>query len=149
MLELSEELKKRHARDFGTESCKVLEWNEDGIERLILNIRGSHFTQYLGIPTDHPLAGYGYDEIPVRCHGGLTFSEEGKGGHYPAGFYWYGWDYAHAGDCIYFGIDKESVISEYGIDWTLEEVIEDGWSAYYDFKLLKELVEKIVKKIRR
>jgi hypothetical protein len=142
MLKVSDELGKRHARDFGNESCKVLEWNEDGIQRLILNVRGSHFTQYLGIPEDHPLAGFDYEELPIRCHGGLTFSDEGDGKYYPKGFYWYGWDYMHAGDYCTIG----SFVEE-GKDWTLKEIIEDGYQAFYDFKVLKELAEKIAKKV--
>jgi hypothetical protein len=141
MLKVSDELGKRHARDFGKESCKVLEWNEEGVQRLILNVRGSHFTQYLGIPEDHPLAGFHYDEVPLRCHGGLTFSSEGDGENYPSGIYWYGWDYMHAGDY------NEFSKSDKGKDWTLREIIEDGYQAFYDFKVLKELAEKIADKI--
>jgi hypothetical protein len=142
MLKVSDELGKRHARDFGEQSCKVLEWNEEGVQRLILNVRGSHFTQYLGIPVDHPLAGFSDYELPLRCHGGLTFSEEGDGEYYPKGFYWYGWDYMHEGDYFILG----SFIEE-GKDWTLREVIEDGYQPFCDFKLLKELAEKIADKI--
>jgi|GEM_PF-2225311 len=151
MLKVSDELGKKHARDFGKKSCKVLEWNEDGIQRLILNVSGSHFTQYFGIPKYHPLAGFYYDEVPLRCHGGLTFSSEGDGGKYPKDFYWYGWDYAHAGDFITAGAND--LITTSGLfslngdkDWTLKEVIEDGDETFYDFKLLKELAEKIAEK---
>jgi hypothetical protein len=152
MLKVSDELGKRHARDFGEQSCKVLEWNEEGVQRLILNVRGSHFTQYLGIPEDHPLAGFYYDEVPLRCHGGLTFSSEGDGKNYPSGIYWYGWDYAHGDDFI--TPEANDFITTSGLfnlsgekDWTLNEIIEDGYQAFCDFKLLKELAEKIADKI--
>jgi hypothetical protein len=154
MLRVSDELGRKHARDFGKESCKVLEWNEDGVQRLILNVRGSHFTQYLGIPEDHPLAGFNCEELPIRCHGGLTFSDEGDDKYYPKGFYWYGWDYAHAGDFITAGAND--LITTSGLfslngdkDWTLKEVIEDGYQAFYDFKVLKELAEKIANKVSK
>jgi len=140
MLKVSDELGKKHARDFGKESCKVLEWNEDGIQRLILNIRGGHFTQYLGIPKDHPLAGLDYEELPIGCHGGLTFSDEIDSKYCSEDLYWYGWDYMHLGDYDEFSkSDKDK-------DWTLDEVIEDGQQAFYDFKVLKELAEKIAEK---
>jgi hypothetical protein len=139
---------KKHARDFGMKSCIVLDWFEDGIRRLICNIRGNHFTQYLGIPKDHPLAGFNYNDIPLNCHGGLTFSSKGDGKIHPKGYWWYGWDYAHIEDYCYFGlpeIDKRhKELNEH--DWTLEEVLEDGWEAHYDFKKLINLAEKIAKK---
>jgi hypothetical protein len=48
----------------------------------------------------------------------------------------------HADDYFTLG----SFIEE-GKDWTLREVIEDGYQAFCDFKLLKELAEKIADKV--
>jgi hypothetical protein len=132
MVEVAEDMKGKRAKDFGKQSCKVLEWEEDGIKRLILNFKGSYFTQCLGIPKDHPLAGFHYKELPISCHGGLTFSSEGDGETYPKDFYWYCWDYGWSS-----GWDK---------NWALKEVIEDGDETFYDFKLLKEFTKKIVDK---
>jgi len=142
---LTKEIEKKHARNFGMKSCIVLDWFENGIRRLILNIRGSHFAQYLGIPLEHPLAGFGYEEIPLECHGGLTFGEEGDGKNYPKGFYWYGWDYAHSGDYSYYGKKTAEKFPQRNDekDWTLKEVVDDGNFAFYNFEELIKLAEKI------
>jgi len=136
---------KKHARDFGMKSCIVLDWFEDGVRRLIYNVRGSHFTQYLGVPKEHPLAGFNYDDIPLSCHGGLTFSSEGDGKLYPKGYWWYGWDYAHAGDycCTRLSEFNEKLKGLNDHDWTLEEVIADGQEVVDSFKKLMKLAESI------
>jgi len=99
---------------------------------------------YIGIPSEHPLANQSYDDLPVDCHGGLTFSSEGKE-LWPKGFFWYGWDYAHSGDhCFY---DDERIyksVSE-GKKWLVKDVEEDSWSAICDFEGLMRLAENIIK----
>lgn len=140
---------KKHARDFGKESCIVADWFEEGIRRVVKNIHGSHFTQYFGIPREHPLAGFSYEDIPLNCHGGLTFSDEGREENgLPEGFWWYGWDYAHSGDYTHTGIPavekKQKKLNEK--DWTLEEVIEDGYFPLLDFKKFIILAERIYQK---
>ncbi len=71
---------------------------------------------YVGVPSGHDLAGKSYDDIPLECHGGLTFADEGGRGNWPAGWYWYGWDYAHSGDFMSFAPKLG------GHRWTIEEV---------------------------
>ncbi len=101
---------------------------------------------YVGIPLAHPLAGYSYDDLPVDCHGGLTFASEGRGA-WPAGYFWYGWDYAHAGDYSFF--DDDYSPDSQNKKWTVEEVKEDSWSAIYDFNKLLRLSEAIRNKLRK
>ena len=140
----------KHARDFGLKGCIVKDWYEDGVRRLILNMKGSHFTQYIGIPKGHPLAGFSYDDIPLNCHYGLTFSGEGEGKLTAKDFYWYGWDYAHSGDYTYFEKMKNDKLfkkSNNEKDWTFKEVIEDGRDVVYDFKRLIKLSERITNKL--
>lgn len=75
---------------------------------------GVSFCGYVGVPLDSPLAGKSYDDMPLECHGGLTFAEPGRKGYLPEEFFWYGWDYGHHGD-----------YSEYNPEgrlWTLEMV---------------------------
>lgn len=122
---------------------------EDGLRFIIM--RGPfHFCAYIGVPKDHPLAGFEYDAISfVSAHGGFTFAGEGtKENKWPEGYYWYGWDYGHYGDRSYYASEITSTISERNDkDWTIEEVIKDSWGALYDFKKLRSLAEKIKAKV--
>jgi len=80
----------------------VLEMGEiDGVQYVIMRASAS-LVAYLGVPLDHPLAGKSYDNIGLACHGGLTFGGKGDGKYRPAGVYWYGWDYAHFKDAIFY-----------------------------------------------
>jgi hypothetical protein len=65
---------------------------------------------YLGVPKDHWVADM--EGLSFECHRGITFRGEGSdiegsdtvgsqpGAERPRGWFWYGWDYAHAGDAI-------------------------------------------------
>jgi hypothetical protein len=119
------------------------DWLDEGV-RIILMRGPASITVYLGIPPTHPLAGYGYDDLPIDCHGGLTFSSEG-GGHWPEGYYWYGYDYAHAGDYTQFK-DSPSLVFEDDKKWTIKEVVADAWGAVYDLHKLMGLAEKVKNK---
>lgn len=116
---------------------------EDGIRVLVL--RGPfHMCAYLGIPEDHPLAGFSYDDIPLRVHGGLTYSGEGVTGA-PEGFHWFGWDYGHAGDkCVYHDGIPDHHKDSHG--WTPKEVIAEAKEAVWDFRRLVLLAERIALK---
>ena len=120
--------------------CKIFhdEFSE-GVRFIIL--RGpTSLCAYLGVPKDHPLADHGYDNIPIDCHGGLTFSSEGNGSPWPEGFFWYGWDYSHGGDCSFH---DEKFSFGHGKKWLVKDVIEDSWGAIQDFKKLVRLAEAI------
>ena len=101
---------------------------------------------YIGIPMDHPLAGFGYDDIPIRCHGGLTFSNSGDGAMRPKGFWWYGWDYGHCEDWAFYF--EEPLTRMGNKKWLVKDVIEDSWSTIYDMKSLLKLAEKLVENIK-
>jgi len=116
---------------------------KDGVRFIVMRGPAS-LCAYLGVPSDHPLAGHNYDDLLVDCHGGLTFA--GSGENWPTGWYWYGWDYAHAGDyCFYY--DEPPLAGNFDHSkehkWLLAEVIQDSWSAIYDFKKLVRLAEVI------
>lgn len=98
----------------------------DGYEYAIVS-RGFHPCAYVKLPESHKYYGLGYDDIPVDCHCGLTYSEkyldvmpDSHGG-------WIGWDYGHC--CDYSGF----MTHEYwhGIDtshlkrWTTAEILEE------------------------
>lgn len=102
---------------------------------------------YVGIPLDHPLAGQSYDNLPVRAHGGLTFASEGTD-HWPAGLFWYGWDYAHCNDANFYS-DEIPSLAQRPADkkWTVDEVVADSWETLYDFRHLLKLAEAIARKV--
>lgn len=125
----------------------VTDWPEDGMRIIIMRSR-IHFCCYIGIPKDHPLAGHDYDLLPIQCHWGLTFGQEGDGEYYPAGYYWYGWDYAHFDDAPLYSPRVEEIIgTSYsatdGKKWTPKLIKEDAEDAIYDFKRLMKLAEEI------
>jgi len=53
---------------------------------------------YIGVPLAHWAADM--EELYFPCHQGVSFREVGDGHLRPEGYYWYGWDYCHAGDRI-------------------------------------------------
>jgi hypothetical protein len=119
----------------------VADWFDGGVRIIIMSLH-SHFTVYFGIPENHPLAGFSYNDLPISVHGGLTFAHKGDDKYLPVGFFWYGWDYAHVGDFTYFeGIEQTPFKNDR--DWTLKEVKDDIFT--YNFKLLMQLAERIAK----
>lgn len=81
---------------------------------------------YLGVPREHWLAHM--EELDFPCHWGVTFSAEGDGELRPADWYWYGWDYAHAGDALQLPPELKALLPEslrpgrQAKQWTVEEV---------------------------
>lgn len=65
-----------------------------------------HLCGYVAVSKGHPCYGKDYDHIPyddlfsVQVHGGLTFSREGDGDRWPEGYWWIGFDCAHAWDLV-------------------------------------------------
>lgn len=127
------------------------DWFDEGVRCLIL--RGpSALCAYVGVPIDHPLAGFNYDDVPLRCHGGLTFSAKGDGSMRPKGFYWFGYDYGHCNDyAFYYNEPGGMVLESRGEDkkWMVKDVEDDMWSVVYDFKMLMKLSEQIHKTARK
>lgn len=83
---------------------------------------GTHPCAYVKLPKNSKLISLG-EEIPVACHGGITFiSSEGlsqlKTVEKNEGFF-IGWDYAHAGDQI--GLNQ----FEWDKKWTVNEIQEE------------------------
>lgn len=117
------------------------EFNE-GVRFIVMRGPAS-LCAYVGIPIDHPLANQGYDDLPIVAHGGLTFASKGRDA-WPEGFYWYGWDYAHAGDCAFYD-DEFRVAGKVNLDkkWLVKDVIDNSWETLYEFKKLLHLTEAI------
>jgi len=136
-------IKKGLSRKMRARDCPrgiVADWFDDGLRIIVLALRSSHFTAYIGLPIKHSLSGFDYNEVSlIDVHGGFTFAGEG-GENFPAGYYWYGWDYAHCGDYAFSKGDKPL---EGEKDWTLGEVIEDAGDTIYYFQKLRKLAEMI------
>jgi len=81
------------------------DWEQDGYRCLIM--RGPcSICGYIGMKEGHPAFGKDYNDIDVRCHGGLTFAHDDKtgGDRWPSGWWWFGWDYAHYGDVPFYDL---------------------------------------------
>jgi hypothetical protein len=97
---------KTFAECAGDEPCTIYHqvWFD---EYFAMIMRGPvSVNAYVGVRPGHPLYGLDYNSLDVRCHGGLTYASEGTGEILPAGFWWFGWDYAHAGDKCFFDLDR-------------------------------------------
>ena len=66
-----------------------------------------------------------YADIPIECHGGLTYSADYLPRTNDKGWF-IGWDYAHWGDLFYsqYNIDM-GVIDIVSKEWTIDEVEEE------------------------
>lgn len=60
---------------------------------------GGQLNGYVRLPEEHKFYGKGYDDIPIECHGGLTFTGELEDGD--SDFY-IGFDTAHYQDFMPF-----------------------------------------------
>ncbi len=83
------------------------EFEHDGLKcRILRNSELGHLCGYVAVPKGHPCYGKDYDHIPyddlftVEVHGGLTFSRAGDGDTWPEGYWWLGFDCAHAWDLV-------------------------------------------------
>ena len=83
------------------------EFEHAGLKCLILrHTELGHLNGYVAAPRGHPCYGKDYERMPyddlspVEVHGGLTFSKEGDGDQRPEGYWWFGFDCAHAGDLV-------------------------------------------------
>ena len=94
------------------------EFEHGGLKCLILR-HGElgHLCGYVAVPKGHPCYGRHYncmpydDLFPVGVHGGLTFASEGDGDRWPEGYWWLGFDCAHAYDLVPF---IEDITKHYG-----------------------------------
>lgn len=101
---------------------------------LILNC-GYHPCGYVGVPLNHLLAGIDYDNLDIEVHGGLTFSAKGDGNIWPENYWWFGWDYAHAGD--YAGYEPLLQNQLGGKKWTTEEIYQEALSVIEQLENIK------------
>lgn len=123
------------------------DWVEDGVRAIVLRAPWS-FCAYIGVPLAHPLAGFDYNMIPVNCHGGLTYADRG-GEYLPEDWYWYGWDYSHFGDFVFYSSAIGTVLPCTGEKlWTLGEITAEVENVLNDFIALAKLAEAVQDKIK-
>ena len=97
---------------------------------------------YIGVKSDHPAFGKDYSDIDVSCHGGLTFSQEGKDeGNWPSGWWWFGWDYGHSGDASFYDFDERYSHYRYSfsgsiIEWSPQNVYNEFEEVIGEFEKL-------------
>lgn len=75
----------------------------DGCRALIVKHPSmGHLCGYVGLPAGHPLHGKGYDEdgVPDEVHGGWTYAADHAPFEKPDGYWYFGFDCAHAGDLV-------------------------------------------------
>ena len=119
----------------------------DGIRFIIMRGPAS-LTAYLGVPLDHPLAGFGGEAIPVFAHYGFTFGGFGDQWR-PEDRYWYGWDYAHSGDVCFYNLKRGwGPVSTDDKKWTVSDVLKDEHGTIYEFTKLARLAEQIQSRSR-
>ncbi len=99
---------------------------------------------YIGIPEDHILAGLNCDQLPLDCHGGLTYASVTGNLYLPEGLYWYGWSYAHSGDANvhHYGANGKVRFAWQGLalrEWTVDEVKAEAKEACWQFRGLIQL----------
>ncbi len=132
------------------------DWMDGEIRCVILRSSAS-LCAYLGVEKNHRLANQNYDDVEIECHGGLTFCGEGGEGFLPEGYFWYGWDYAHAYDYPFYN-DQFPLNSMYDNDpemkayrekqkrtdrkWLVEHVEKDMVDSIASFQRLKYRSER-------
>lgn len=110
----------------------------EGYEYYIITL-GSHPCCYVLLPKGHCYHGEHYDDIPIECHFGLTYSEPTlfRDNIIDNGAWVIGWDYAHIGDYSVFHLPLlES--DEEGHKWTLDELRDE----------VKEVINQLVNEDR-
>lgn len=155
----------RYAKDFpeGT-VCVDLQEPQTGLRGMV--IRGPFsFCAYVGAPENHAL--YSLEELEFRCHFGITFRGQGSEvGCLPAGWYFFGWDYAHFTDRLaldplqglVFGDSREAealqalfektTSGQFRKDWTVEEVTEDVLDVLVELREALQQSERFAQALR-
>lgn len=91
----------------------------------IVNL-GTHPTAYIEIPKEHKYFNVKYNDVEVKCHWGLTYSESylntGKKDEIKDSWF-IGWDYAHCSD--YCGHNLLGYGGFLGKKWATEEILQE------------------------
>lgn len=98
---------------------------ENGYNYYVLS-QGTHPTAYVELPKESPYFGAEYDDVPVECHGGLTYGrpylhtvateDEGR--------YFVGWDYAHYMDYVGYS-ERFNFNTRFERRYTTDDCVKD------------------------
>lgn len=121
--------------------CSYIGFPKDSaLKRVISNSRFDFESYWESEQPSVPYEWIGKD-LPISCHGGITFSGDSvpknEFGMFD-GITWYGWDYAHANDKPMYNIAG----FEIGKKWSTREVLEDSKIAFQHLKNLWHSVRK-------
>jgi len=107
----------------------------------ILNL-GTHPCAYIGVPKGNYFYGMDYNTLDryISAHGGLTFSELGNGKPLDKDYFWFGWDYAHAGDYMGYSSDEKEH------KWTTKDIYDHCKWATEDFCKVTKFIDEAVGK---
>lgn len=108
---------------YGDEKRMILTSDYKGWTYSIITF-GTHPCAYVDVKNTM-FDGKFYADIPIECHGGLTYSADYLPRTNDKGWF-IGWDYAHWGDLFYsqYNIDM-GVIDIVSKEWTIDEVEEE------------------------
>ncbi len=113
----------------------------NGYEYAIVS-RGTHPCAYVRLPEGHNYYGLDYDEIPVDCHCGLTYSKSFLDVLPEHSGWWIGWNYGHC--CDYAGFMKSPEWSDIDTTdykkWTSSEIFEEVKQVTEQLKRLHKTV---------
>jgi hypothetical protein len=107
-----------------------------GFDFYVVNQGGWHPCAYVVLHKGHVFNGVPYYDIPLECHGGLTYGQPRlEGVKLEDGEYVIGWDYAHYGDYM------PDASGGYGAHkkWTTTEIVNEVTEVC---KQLRELNDK-------
>ena len=96
---------------------------------------GTHPCSYIILPQGHAYHGKKYDDVPLECHGGLTYSNSKILNHDNGGWV-IGWDYAHLGDHLSYKEVPSGIFA--GHEWTVEELQSEMEEAIINLEQITE-----------
>lgn len=118
---------------------------ETGVEKEMpyVILRGHYsLCAYIGVPEEDAISSIPQEQLQVDVHGGVTFSGPNPGlGEPIPRVWWFGWDYAHAGDRVLLPPE-------------LDEDIEERQTPYFEMDLYNQhchlwTVEEVRKEVQR
>lgn len=99
-----------------------------GYNYYVLNL-GTHPCGYVEIPKSSKYFNIDYDNIPIECHGGLTYSSNylRSIANEDEERFFIGWDYAHYMDYVgYYNLNEfQPSFSEHLKKFTTKEIVDD------------------------
>lgn len=104
-----------------------------------INAVNGHYCGYVYLPRGHRFYSVPYDEIPIECHGGLTYGEYSVA----KDAYCIGFDCAHADDLW----DPEMAAKVTAIKHMNQAFIDLNYATFKDVDFVTNELEHIVKQL--